>query len=192
MQNRPFIFKILYLDRVPAAGANLFEFDPCPRQIQRLSFSLAPTLHLFPFFSSPLFHSAFDFTTINNTSNFLLLIPLRLADQSLRPKESIPADVFLELWVNFCLYHIDPRDNSIEKKKKTVEQYNQSSDTFPFLLTKLSLLIFNLQIITNWITLNISLKNSDVSLPCKKYRISLKFTENSISINLKIFKPTTH
>lgn len=108
MQNRPFIFKILYLGRVPAAGANLFEFDPCPRQIQRLSFSLAPTLHLFPFFSTPLFHSAFDFTTINNTSNFLLLIPLRLADQSLRPKESIPADVFLGLWLNFSSYYIDP------------------------------------------------------------------------------------
>ena len=47
-------------------------------------------------------------STINNTSNFLLLIPLRLADQSLRPKESMPADVFLGLWLNFSSYYIDP------------------------------------------------------------------------------------
>lgn len=58
-----------------------------PRQIQRLRFSLSHPLLRFYF--------AFDLTTINNVSFFLLLIPFWLANQSLRPMESMPADVSL-------------------------------------------------------------------------------------------------
>lgn len=66
------------------------------RQIQRLppSFSLL-SFSLLHFLYLLFLYLAFGFTTINNTANFLLLILFWLADQPLRPKESMPADVLL-------------------------------------------------------------------------------------------------
>lgn len=104
MQNRPFIFKILYLVRVPATGLIYSDSIRAATNPTTLVFShpafslhflLPRSLSLSSLYSLFLFHFAFGFATINNTTDFLLLIPFWLADQSLRPKKSMPADAFL-------------------------------------------------------------------------------------------------
>lgn len=76
MQNRPFIFKILYLARVPATG---LIYSDSIRAKSNDSFSLSrpfkPPPPRRPFHPAP-FYIVFDLEAIINASCFLLLIPV--------------------------------------------------------------------------------------------------------------------